>query len=74
MTSLANRSIDLLTEYAAASRGTPHEFMMNRCGYIFLSAQSGQIERYKKQAEAAKDCGSGTCMGFSPSSGFLALV
>ncbi|RUS13802.1 hypothetical protein BC937DRAFT_94753 [Endogone sp. FLAS-F59071] len=59
MTNLANRSIDLLAEYAAASRGTRHEFMMNQCGYIFLSAQSDQIERYKKQAEAAKDCGSG---------------
>ncbi|RUP49434.1 FAD dependent oxidoreductase-domain-containing protein [Jimgerdemannia flammicorona] len=58
MTNLSNRSIDLLLEYARASAGTGNEFMMNRCGYVFLSAQPEQMERYKKQAQAAHEFGS----------------
>jgi glycine/D-amino acid oxidase-like deaminating enzyme len=56
MAALMNRSIDLMEELA---RESDNVFLMNRRGYLFATAQPGQIEDYVKAAEDAAARGVG---------------
>ncbi|KAI8814281.1 FAD dependent oxidoreductase [Cladochytrium replicatum] len=56
MTSLANRSIDLLRELSATS-GNHFEF--NQTGYLFLSAKREMLSHYLSLAHDARQNGSG---------------
>jgi glycine/D-amino acid oxidase-like deaminating enzyme len=56
MVALMNRSIDLLEELA---RESGNVFLMNRRGYLFATAQPGQIERYLQAGQDAATRGVG---------------
>src|SRR6266852_6304838 len=56
MAALMNRSIDLMEDLA---RESDNVFLMNRRGYLFATAQPGQIESYVKAAEDAAARGVG---------------
>ena len=56
MAALMNRSIDLMEELA---RESDNAFLMNRRGYLFATAQPGQIEGYVKAAQDAAARGVG---------------
>jgi glycine/D-amino acid oxidase-like deaminating enzyme len=56
MVQFMNRSIDLLEEMADESANF---FGMNRRGYIFLTADQEQANRYKESAEAISQLGAG---------------
>ncbi|MDX1617003.1 MAG: FAD-dependent oxidoreductase [Candidatus Promineifilaceae bacterium] len=56
MVRFMNRSIDLLEELADAS---DNYFGLNRRGYVFLTANEAQTERFRASAEAISDLGAG---------------
>ena len=56
MVRLMNRSIDRLEELA---RGSGNPFLLNRRGYLYASAQEGQVERFRRAAEEAAELGAG---------------
>ena len=56
MVDLMNRSIDLLEQLADASG---NRFLLNRRGYVYATADSDQIENFKRQGETAVSQGAG---------------
>lgn len=56
MVRLTNRSIDLLEEWARESGNCFH---LNRRGYVFLTADAGRAEDFRRAAEEAAGLGAG---------------
>lgn len=57
MVRFMNRSIDLLEELAAA---TDNRFLMNRRGYVFLTADPAQAQQMRESAELIASLGAGS--------------
>jgi len=56
MVRLMNRSIDWLERWAQESA---NRFLLNRCGYVYLTANPASITDFKQAAETAQQAGAG---------------
>jgi sarcosine oxidase, subunit beta len=56
MVRLMNRSIDWLERWAQESR---NRFLLNRRGYVYLTANSAGMDDFKRAAQAAQQAGAG---------------